>query len=96
MLELLAFIDWLIGLFIFILVVSAILSWLIVFNVVNRHNQVVYTIADVLHRLTEPVLRPIRRALPNYGGVDLSPLVLIIGLYFVRAVIIPNLAKLFA
>ncbi len=88
MIPLLDFISGLITFFVYLLIFSAILSWLIVFNVINRHNNVVYTIADVLQRLTEPALRPIRRYMPDLGGVDISPLVLIIGLFFLRDVVI--------
>jgi YggT family protein len=73
-----------IQLYIYILIASAILSWLIAFNVVNMRNQVVATIAEALWRLTEPALRPIRRFLPNLGGLDLSPVVLILLLIFVQ------------
>lgn len=88
MIPLLQFISMIITLFIYLLIASAILSWLIVFNVVNRHNNFVYTIADALQRLTEPALRPIRRYMPDFGGVDISPLVLILGLIFLRDVVI--------
>lgn len=86
--ELLDFIAWLISLYMWVVIGSALLSWLIAFNVVNRHNQVVYMIADTLHRLTEPALRPIRNALPDFGGLDISPIVLIILLVFLRNVLI--------
>ena len=59
-------------------------SWLINFNVINTSNRVVYMIVDVLYKLTEPALRPIRRLLPNMGGLDLSPIVLILLLWFIR------------
>jgi YggT family protein len=95
MVELIVFIGWLIDLVIFILFVAVILNWLIVLNVVNRRNQFVYMLADTLNRLTDPMLRPIRRLLPDVNGLDLSPLVLIIGLYFVKIVILPNLLKVF-
>jgi YggT family protein len=65
-------------LYIYILVAAAVLSWLIAFNVVNTRNQFVAAVADALWRLTEPVLRPIRRILPNLGGLDLSPVVVIL------------------
>lgn len=71
-------------LYVWILIASAILSWLIAFNVVNTRNRFVYTLGDILNRLTEPALRPIRRVLPNLSGLDLSPLVLILLLYFAR------------
>ncbi len=71
-------------LYIWILIVSAVLSWLIAFNVVNTSNRFVYTAADFLYRITEPALRPIRRLLPNLGGIDISPVVLILLLWFAR------------
>jgi len=76
-----------INLFIWVVIIQAILSWLIAFNVVNTYNRVVGTISEVLYRLTEPALRPIRRYLPSMGGVDLSPMVLILGLIFVQMVL---------
>jgi YggT family protein len=88
---LLDFIDFLIGLCIFIVFVYVILSWLILLDIVNRRNRAVYMFADSFQRLTEPMLRPIRRRLPDLGGVDISPLVLILALYFVRYVILSYL-----
>ncbi len=85
---LLAFIAMVISLYIWVVIISAILSWLIVFDVVNRRNRAVYLIGDSFHRLTEPALRPIRRALPDLGGVDISPVILILGLIFLRDVVI--------
>jgi len=85
MLSLLGLISTVIQIYIYILIASAVLSWLIAFNVVNTRNQAVAMIADVLLRLTEPVLAPIRRILPNFGGLDLSPIVLILLLWFVRS-----------
>ncbi|MGK2742468.1 YggT family protein [Tepidicaulis sp. LMO-SS28] len=76
-----------IQLYIWVVIASAILSWLIAFNVVNTQNRFVYTIADVLYRLTEPALRPIRRVLPELGGLDLSPVVLILGLILLQDII---------
>jgi len=73
-----------IQIYIYILIASAILSWLIAFNVVNMRNQVVAMIAEALWRLTEPALRPIRRFLPNLGGLDISPVILILLLIFVQ------------
>lgn len=77
-------ISTVIQIYIYLLIASAVLSWLIAFNVVNTRNQAVAMIADALWRLTEPVLRPIRRLLPNFGGLDISPIVLILLLYFGR------------
>ena len=75
-------IDTVITLYVYILIASAILSWLVAFNVVNVRNPVVSQIGEVLYRLTEPALRPIRNILPNLGGVDLSPIVLVLLLLF--------------
>ena len=77
-------IDTVINLYIWVLIVSVALSWLVNFNVVNTNNRAVYTIMDITYRLTEPVLRPIRRLLPNLGGLDISPVILILLLYFLR------------
>jgi YggT family protein len=71
-----------IDLFVWIIILQVILSWLIAFNVVNTQNRFVYLVGDFLYRVTEPVLRPIRRILPNLGGIDLAPLALILLLFF--------------
>jgi YggT family protein len=73
-----------IEIYIWLLIGSAVLSWLVAFNVVNTRNQFVVTAIDVLYRLTEPVLAPLRRILPNFGGLDISPVVVILILIFVR------------
>jgi YggT family protein len=80
-------VDTIITLYIYILVAMAILSWLIAFNVVNTRNTIVASVADFLYRVTEPALRPIRSMLPNLGGIDISPVVLIIGLLFLERII---------
>ena len=80
-------IDNVVSLYIWILFLSVIASWLINFNVINTSNRVVYMVVDVLYKMTEPVLRPIRRLLPNMGGLDLSPVVLILLLWFIRDLI---------
>ena len=95
MLELLGFISYLLTLYIYIVIAMAIMSWLIAFNVVNTRNQIVHMIAEVLYRLTDPVLRPIRNFLPNMGGIDISPIVLFLIILFIQSVILPNIAKLF-
>lgn len=76
-----------ISIYIWILIASAILSWLLAFNVLNPRNQVVGTIGDFLYRITEPALRPIRRFVPFIGGIDISPVVLILLLIFARNLI---------
>jgi YggT family protein len=95
MLELLQFISYLLTLYVYIVIAMAILSWLIAFNVVNTRNQIVHMIAELLYRLTEPALRPIRNLLPNMGGIDISPIILFLIILFIQSVILPNIAKLF-
>jgi YggT family protein len=73
-----------ISIFLFILLINIVLSWLINFDVVDRRNQFIMSIYRATGALTEPVLAPIRRVLPSLGGMDLSPIVLGLGLYFVR------------
>jgi YggT family protein len=72
--------NQIINLYIIILFVTVIASWLVAFGVVNRHNQVVDAILRTCHALTEPLLRPVRNILPNMGGIDLSPILVFIGL----------------
>ncbi|HJM92548.1 MAG TPA: YggT family protein [Alphaproteobacteria bacterium] len=71
-------------LYFWMILVQVIMSWLVVFNVINTQNRFVYTVGDFLHKITEPALGPIRRILPNLGGIDLSPVVLILILIFVQ------------
>jgi YggT family protein len=82
--SLLILIDTIIEIYVWILIASAVLSWLIAFGVVNTYNRFVNTVGETLYRLTEPALRPIRSFLPNLGGVDISPMVLILLLFFLR------------
>ncbi|MDA0997756.1 MAG: YggT family protein [Proteobacteria bacterium] len=77
----------LIDLYTWVVIIGVIMSWLISFNVINLSNQFVRMLHDVTMRLTEPVLGPIRRMLPNLGGVDISPVILILLLYFAKDVI---------
>lgn len=77
-----------IDLYFWVIIAAAILSWLIAFNVVNPRNQAVSLIADTLYRLTEPVLRPIRRIMPNLGGIDISPVILLLLLGFLKQLIV--------
>ncbi|MGA2054221.1 MAG: YggT family protein [Bradyrhizobium sp.] len=96
MIRLLDFIDWLLGLYVFILIVTAVMSWLVAFNVINVRNDLVRQLLYTLDLLTEPALRPIRRFVPPVGGLDLSFLVLFILIQLVMAVIIPELKDLIA
>lgn len=79
--------DTVINLYIWCLIISAILSWLVAFNVVNTQNRIVYLVGDFLYRVTEPALAPIRRFLPNLGGIDVSPIVLILLLLFIQSLL---------
>ena len=77
-----------IDLYVWIIILQVVLSWLIAFNVINTQNRFVYLVGDFLYRVTEPALRPIRRFLPNLGGIDLSPIVLLLLLYFAQRLLI--------
>lgn len=76
------------NLYTWVIIASAIFSWLYAFNVVNPRNTVVATIGRFLYQLTEPVLRPIRRVLPPFGGLDLSPIVLLLLIFLLERIII--------
>jgi YggT family protein len=93
MFALLNLIATVISIYIYVLVASAILSWLVAFNVVNTSNRFVYMVGDFLYRVTEPALRPIRRFVPLLGGVDISPVVLILLLVFLRDFIVVDIAR---
>jgi YggT family protein len=80
-------VDIVIRLYIWVVIGSAIMSWLVAFNVLNTRNRFVYQVGDVLYRLTEPALRPIRRVVPTVGGLDLSPVVLLLLLFFIRSLL---------
>ena len=80
-------IDLALEIYIWLLIGAAIFSWLIAFNVVNVRNQFVSMVGQFLYRVTEPALRPIRNAMPNLGGIDISPVVLILIIIFIRYVI---------
>ena len=78
-------------LYTYLIVASAILSWLVAFNVVNTRNDVVRSIWTFLDAVTEPALRPIRRILPNLGGIDISPVILILLIIFIQKLIVDDL-----
>ena len=77
-------ISMVIQIFIYLLVANAILSWLVAFSVINTNNQFVATVGQFLYKITEPILRPIRRIIPQFGGIDVSPIVLILLLIFAQ------------
>ena len=82
--SLLILFDQAISLYIWILIINAIISWLVAFNILNTGNRFVYSILDVSYKLTAPPLNYIRRFLPNLGSIDISPVILILGLMFLR------------
>ncbi|MGD9539278.1 MAG: YggT family protein [Alphaproteobacteria bacterium] len=84
-------IDTVVQIYIYILIASAVMSWLIALNVINVRNRAVYYILSFLYRVTEPVLRPIRRIIPSIGGIDITPVILIIALHFIRQLIVDNI-----
>jgi YggT family protein len=88
MIPLIQFIVMVVDLYIWVIIGSAVLSWLVAFGVVNTNNRFVYTLGDILHRLTEPAMRPIRQFVPDLGGIDLSPVILILGLIFLKNVVL--------
>jgi YggT family protein len=85
-------VDLLLFLFTWIIIIQAILSWLIAFNVINTYNEFVRALWNALNRITEPVYRPIRRILPDFGALDISPLVVLLILYILRNFLLPWLS----
>ena len=75
-----------------IIILSAVFSWLYAFNVINSSNQFVGTVGNMLFRLTEPALRPIRRLLPDLGGIDISPIILLLLIFFIRQFLLTTVA----
>ena len=75
------------NLYVWVVIASAIISWLIAFNVINTYNRGVHVVRDFLYRITEPALRPLRRFIPYLGGVDIAPIVLILIIYFLEMVL---------
>ena len=82
-----------VNLYIWILIINAILSWLIAFNILNTGNRFVYSVLEVSYKLTNPALNLIRRYLPNLGSIDISPVILILGLNFLRNFVIEILTS---
>ena len=81
----LGLVDIVLNFYVWLLVIWVILGWLVAFDVVNTRNRFVYLVSDFLFRITEPVLRPIRRVVPNISGIDISPIILILGIWFIRS-----------
>ena len=84
-------IDTAISIYLTLLFASVILTWLVQFNIVNARQPLVHQIGTFLYRITEPALAPIRRFLPNFGGIDISPVILILILHFARNLIVYDL-----
>ena len=86
-------VEWLLnrvlGLYLWVVIAGAVMSWLVAFDVINLRNRLVATIYDTCERITTPVLNPIRKVIPNLGGVDLSPVALIIGIQFLQNFAVP-------
>lgn len=95
MLEFLSFVSYVITLYTYVVIASVILSWLLAFNVINAYSPFVRSLWNALRAVTEPLLVPIRRFMPDLGGIDISPIILLLACFFVQSVIIPNIAKLF-
>ena len=81
-------VDIVLQMYVWVVIAAAILSWLVAFNVVNTRNPFVAAIAEFLYRITEPVLAPVRSVLPNLGGLDISPIILILIIMFIERVIL--------
>ena len=91
MVALLLLVVQVIGIYKWILIASVVLSWLVAFNAVNTRNRFVAVAGDFLFRVTEPLLRPIRRVIPSVGGIDISPLILFFILWFIQMLILNDL-----
>ena len=90
--SILILLDSVVSIYIWILIINAVLSWLIAYNILNTSNRLVYSLLDVSYKMTDPLLRPIRNFLPNLGGIDISPVVLILILMFLRNLVFEYLA----
>ena len=76
--------DSLIRIYLWVIVVNALLSWLVAFNILNTQNRFVFSVLDTTYKLTDPILNKIRRFVPTFGSIDISPIILILGLMFLR------------
>ncbi|MCJ8520187.1 YggT family protein [Pseudorhizobium tarimense] len=96
MLALFQTIDLALSLYTWVLIGSAIFSWLYAFNVINSSNQFVNAIGSFLYNVTEPVLRPIRRIMPDLGGIDISPVIVLLIIFFLRSLLWTSIYPIFA
>ena len=92
MLAVLQIVQLLLNLLWWVIVIQAILSWLIAFNIINTYNDFVRSVWNALQRITEPLYRPIRRILPDFGALDLSPLIVLLLIYILSNIVLPNIA----
>jgi len=76
--------DSLISIYLWVIIVNALLSWLVAFNILNTQNRFVFSVLDTTYKLTDPILNKIRRFVPTFGSIDISPIILILGLMFLR------------
>ena len=79
--------DSIITIYLWIIIINAILSWLVAFNILNTQNRFVFSVLDVTYKLTDPALNKIRRFIPTFGSIDISPVILILILMFLRNLI---------
>ena len=86
--------DGLLGLLVIAIIISAILSWLVAFDVINLRNPMVYNIARFLDAVTRPILRPVQKIIPPIGGVDISPIVVLLVIQGIRIYLLPQLLLL--
>jgi len=87
--------DSFITIYLWVIIVNALLSWLVAFNILNTQNRFVFSVLDTTYKLTDPILNKIRRFVPTFGSIDISPIILILGLMFLRNLVFeifaPNL-----
>ena len=79
--------DTIINIYLWVIIINALLSWLVAFNILNTQNRFVFSLLDTTYKLTDPVLNQIRRFIPTFGSIDISPLVLILALMFLRNIV---------
>ena len=76
--------DSVISIYLWVIIINALLSWLVAFNILNTQNRFVFSVLDTTYKLTDPILNRIRRFIPMFGSIDISPVILILGLMFLR------------
>ena len=89
-----AILDGLLGLLVIAIIISAVLSWLVAFDVINLRNQFVYNVARFLDAVTRPVLRPVQKVIPPIGGVDISPIIVLLVIQAFRSYLLPQILLL--